>query len=237
MSDDVSFSRRQFFAGASAFTVTVLAPGLVLHAAPASSKNRWGILVDVTRCDAECEACVKACNDEFGITSFGRPTTDSQWIRKMTVTDPFSGSSKSFPVMCQHCKHPPCVNVCPTGASFIRADGIVLVNRHLCIGCRYCIIACPYKARSFVHQPIKDQKPYAPRGIGTVEACTLCVHRIDEGRPPACVETCGSDGRAALLFGDLNDPDSEISKRIAAVYASQIRPDLKTDPAMRYYGI
>jgi tetrathionate reductase subunit B len=79
--------------------------------------------------------------------------------------------------MCQHCEIPPCVDVCPTGASFKRADGIVLVDKHICIGCRYCMMACPYKARSFIHEDLQDQLPHAPRGKGTVESCTLCVHR------------------------------------------------------------
>jgi molybdopterin-containing oxidoreductase family iron-sulfur binding subunit len=205
--------------------------------APASDKVRWGILIDVNHCDANCDGCVKACAEEFGLVGHDRPTTDPQWIRKLTVTDPSTGNSHSFPVMCQHCKHPPCVDVCPTGASFTRADGIVLVNRHLCIGCRYCMLACPYKARSFVHEEVKDQKPYAPRGKGTVEGCTLCVHRIDAGGTPACVEACGKSGHAAMLFGDLNDPNSEIAKRVAAVSTSQIRSDLRTDPAIRYEGI
>ena len=100
------------------------------------------------------------------------------------------------------------MDVCPTGASFKRADGIVLVDKHICIGCRYCMMACPYKARSFVHEDTTDQKPYAPRGKGTVESCTLCVHRVDAGRIPACVEACSKDGNMAMVFGDLKDPYS-----------------------------
>ena len=122
-------------------------------------------------------------------------------------------------MMCQHCADPPCVDVCPTGASFKRADGIVLVDRHTCIGCRYCMMACPYGARSFVHEPVTNQKPDVPRGKGCVESCTLCVHRIDHDRIPACVEACAAEGHKALLFGDLNDPKSEIAQRIAAVAA------------------
>ena len=101
---------------------------------------------------------------------------------------------RSLPVMCQHCAKPPCVDVCPTGASFKRADGIVLVDRHICIGCRYCMMACPYKARSFVHETLEDQKPHAPRGKGTVEGCTMCVQRVDAGGKPACVEACAQGG-------------------------------------------
>jgi tetrathionate reductase subunit B len=113
----------------------------------------------------------------------------------------------------------------------------VLVDRHACIGCRYCMMACPYKARSFVHEPLTDQKPEVPRGKGCVEGCTLCVHRIDRGGQPACVEACTKAGHGAMVFGDLNDPDSEISRRVRAATSTQLRADLKLDPGVRYQGI
>jgi molybdopterin-containing oxidoreductase family iron-sulfur binding subunit len=140
--------------------------------------------------------------------------------------------------MCQHCADPPCVDVCPTGASFKRADGIVLVDRHSCIGCRYCVMACPYKARSFVHEPLADQKPDVPRGKGCVESCTLCVHRIDRGdKTTACAEACAKAGHGAIVFGDLNDPASEISQRIRVATSTQLRADLHLDPGVRYQGL
>jgi molybdopterin-containing oxidoreductase family iron-sulfur binding subunit len=132
------------------------------------------------------------------------------------------------------------VDVCPTGASFKRADGIVLVDKHICIGCRYCMMACPYKARSFIHETLRDQLPHAPRGKGTVESCTLCVHRVDEDGPrarPACAEACDAEGHRAIIFGDLNDPDSEISKRLSEMGGVQIRADLGLNPGVRYQGI
>ena len=126
----------------------------------------------------------------------------------MRITDERNGRTQAFPVMCQHCEFPPCVDVCPTGASFRRADGIVLVDKHICIGCRYCMMACPYKARSFIHEETHNQKSYAPRGMGTVESCTLCVHKVDRGDGiTACAEACLREGHQAILFGDLNDPD------------------------------
>jgi len=127
--------------------------------------------------------------------------------------------------------------VCPTGASFKRADGIVLVDRHICIGCRYCMMACPYKARSFVHEEHEDQNPDVPRGKGCVESCTLCVHRIDKDQQPACVEACSDANHGAMLFGDLNDPNSEISKRIATYATTQVRADLALNTGVRYQGI
>ncbi|MCR4303244.1 MAG: 4Fe-4S dicluster domain-containing protein [Gallionella sp.] len=160
--------------------------------------------------------------------------TDSQWIRKIEIKEIGSGRKLSLPMMCQHCEHPPCVDVCPTGASFKRADGIVLVDRHRCIGCRYCMMACPYKARSFVHEPLHDQKPDVPRGKGTVESCTLCVHRVDQGKQPACAEVCPNK---AILFGNLNDPESEIAQKVRSVASVQVRADLRLNPGVRYQGL
>jgi tetrathionate reductase subunit B len=247
--DTLDTARRHFLRGAAAMAVTTLATGVTLYsfgAAPAaarapgeavSSKARWGILIDASKCGDGCTACVTACQTENGWHGTGHPETDPQWIRKLTVTNPNNGASFSLPMMCQHCAEPPCVDVCPTGASFRRADGIVLVDKHICIGCRYCMMACPYKARSFVHEPLEDQKPYAPRGKGTVESCTLCVHRVDAGRIPACVEACNDSGGGAMLFGDLNDPTSEIAKRVAAYRTTRIRSDLGTDPGVLYRNI
>ncbi len=241
---------RRKFLGVAAASAIVLAPGVTLRvlgggAAEAAggpgkavtSKNRWGLLIDVAKCTEDCTTCVTACNRENGLRSTGRPATDAQWIRKITLRDPKSGATRSLPFMCQHCAEPPCVDVCPTGASFKRADGIVLVDKHTCIGCRYCMMACPYKARSFVHEPLADQKSYAPRGKGTVESCTMCVHRVDSGRAPACVEACNDKAGGAMLFGDLNDPGSEIARRVAKYPTRQIRADLGLDPGVRYRNL
>ena len=199
----------------------------------ASARVRWGMLIDATRCTPDCSACIDACRTENRLPASDAPT-EPQWIRKVTVREPRTGRTAHAPVMCQHCAQPPCVDVCPTGASFKRADGIVLVDRHACIGCRYCIMACPYKARSFVHEPIADQNPQVPRGKGCAEGCTLCVHRLDAGLPPACVASCPQQ---AMLIGDLNDPVSPLSQRLAALATTQIRADLGLDPAVRYHGI
>ena len=140
-------------------------------------------------------------------------------------------------MMCQHCANPPCVDVCPTGASFKRADGIVLVDRHICIGCRYCMMACPYKARSFVHETVTDQMPDAPRGKGTVEAARCASTASTRAKCPACVEAVQGAGREAMLFGDLNDPSSEIAKRVATYRTARIREDLGCDTGVYYQNI
>lgn len=221
-----------------------IAPGIRLfelgHAKPdaeaVTSAVRWGMLIDTTKCD-DCDVCVKACHHENGIQSHGKPATDPQWIRKVNVTDKQTGHSMSLPVMCQHCETAPCADVCPTGASYQRPDGIVLVNRHTCIGCRYCMMACPYKARSFEHEDVVNERAQVPRGKGTVESCTMCVHRVDKGEIPACVEACGVDGHQAMVFGDLKDPESEISKKLAQFGGKQIRADLGLNTGVRYQGI
>lgn len=247
--DPVDNPSRRGFVGAAAAAgaglgVLALAPGLHLvevseanaPSAGASSKVRWGMLIDTNKCSSGCDACVKACASENGINETVRdPRQASQWIRKIELKEPRSGREHSLPMMCQHCAHPPCVDVCPTGASMKRADGIVLVDRHTCIGCRYCMLACPYKARSMVHEPITQQKPEVPRGKGCVESCTLCVHRIDRGeRNTACAEACPTK---AILFGDLNDPESEISRRIASLPTKELRADLRLDLGVRYTGL
>lgn len=235
--------RRKFLGLAAAgLGGVLLAPGIHLievaqAATPdASAKVRWGLLIDTTKCASGCTDCISACGAENGLDPKPSPTS-AQWIRKVEIKEIRTGRQASLPVMCQHCAEPPCVDVCPTGASFKRADGIVLVDRHSCIGCRYCVMACPYKARSFVHEPVTNQQPDVPRGKGCVEGCTLCVHRVDLGGTPACVEACAKAGHEAMLFGDLNDPDSAISKRVRDVASRQLRADLKLDPGVRYLGL
>ncbi|MFM2067933.1 MAG: hypothetical protein RLZZ584_2842 [Pseudomonadota bacterium] len=254
-------SRRQFLGlAAAAAGGALIAPGIhlieVARAADASTagspagaapprsganpKVRWGLLIDTTRCAPGCNDCVNACNRENGLgaTAPSPSRTAVQWIRKVEIKDIRTGRAASVPVMCQHCTEPPCVDVCPTGASFKRADGIVLVDRHSCIGCRYCMMACPYKARSFVHETVTDQQPDVPRGKGCVEGCTLCVHRIDRGEGiTACAEACAKAGHEAIVFGDLNDPQSSISKRLREIQSRQLRADLGLDPGVRYHGV
>ena len=240
----MNVTRRRLI-GAAAAAVAAFAPGLRLvelararsPEEAATSLQRWGLLIDTSKCAQGCDACVTACHEENGVHSHDRPATDAQWIRKVTVRDKQTGYVQSLPLMCQHCEHPPCVDVCPTGASFKRADGIVLVDKHICIGCRYCMMACPYKARSFIHEDVTDQKPDVPRGKGTVESCTLCVHRVDKGQTPACVEACNKDGGQGMWFGDLKDANSDIAKRLANEPSRQLREELELNTGVRYQNI
>lgn len=240
--------RRKFLSQSAAVAGLAIAPGIVLNqvayaksdADKASSANRWGMLIDTNKCNKGCTDCVTACQTE---NAWGAGETHSnkeqqaQWIRKVTVTDKQTGHVQSLPLMCQHCETAPCVDVCPTGASMKREDGIVQVDKHTCIGCRYCMMACPYKARSFIHEKIELQKPTAPRGIGTVESCNMCAHRVDKGQDPACVEACSKAEHGAMIFGDLKDPTSAISIELKKNGGEQIRADLGLNTGVRYQGL
>lgn len=241
----MSPERRQVLAwGAAAVAGAALAPGLRLvelaqarsPEEAASKLARWGLLIDTAMC-GECDDCVSACHEENGVKGHGRPATDAHWIRKLEVRDRRTGYAQAVPMLCQHCANAPCVDVCPTGASMRRADGIVLVDKHTCIGCRYCVMACPFGARSFIHEKVTGQKADVPRGKGTVEACTMCVHRVDRGEEPACVAACNKDGGRAMTFGDLKDPASEIARRLKSERSAALRADLELDPGVRYQGI
>ena len=248
MHDKTNQARRSFLGKLAAASGVAIAPGIMLHQVararspeePASDQQRWGILINANRCAEGCNACVTACEHEYGWgkssgdnEKHSRPDQRAQWIRIVKVTDKMTGHTRRMPVMCQHCETPPCVDVCPTGASMKRADGIVLVDKHICIGCRYCMMACPYKARSFIHENLHDQRVNAPRGKGTVESCTMCVQRVDAGKQPVCVEACPD----AMLFGDLMDPGSAISQELAKHGGEQIRADLGLNTGVRYQGI
>lgn len=236
---DLNVQRRHFLKTSVGLAAVSIAPGMLLfdvaHGNTEASKQkvRWGMLIDTGKCSSGCTDCVTACDKENGLSG-GRTATDSQWMRKVELKDMRSGRAVSLPMMCQHCENPPCVDVCPTQASFKRADGIVLVDRHRCIGCRYCMMACPYKARSFVHEELHDQVPDVPRGKGTVEGCSMCVHRIDQGLKPACAEACPNQ---SILFGNLNDPNSEIAQKIRSVASTQVRADLNLNTGVRYQGL
>lgn len=245
MSEQVNDSRRSFLAKVAVAGTVTIAPGVFLNRVAiaksddeaVTSATRWGMLIDTDKCAKGCTDCVDACNEEHALTPIHGPETDAQYIRKVTLREKTTGHELSLPLMCQHCETAPCVDVCPTGASFKREDGIVLVDKHTCIGCRYCMMACPYKARSFIHEVIENQTLSAPRGKGTVESCTLCVHRVDKDGIPACVEACTEEEHNAMIFGNINDPESEISKSMKKHGGQQIRADLQLNTGVRYQGL
>ncbi len=254
--DQPDQDRRAFIGkAAGAVAAATLAPGVFLHMTaeaayrqePVTSKVRYGMLIDTARCADGCTACVDACNHENGMDQMVKPEGLSdehwdqvipKWIRKVKVEDNATGRVTNLPMLCQHCESPPCEDVCPTGASFRRADGIVMVDRHTCIGCRYCMMACPYKARSFIHEVVEHKPTVAPRGRGCVESCNFCVQRRDSGgTTTACQDACTREGHNAIVFGDLNDPSSEVSQALRKYPSRQIRADLKLNTGVRYSGV
>ncbi|ABK44217.1 4Fe-4S ferredoxin, iron-sulfur binding domain protein [Magnetococcus marinus MC-1] len=224
----------------------MVAPGMRLIAAPmqkgANAGARWAMLIDLSKCSEDCTDCTTACATENNIPQIEDQSRQIQYIRKITITDKTGKKpQQSLPVLCNHCENPPCVDVCPTNASFIRKDGLVLVDKHRCIGCRYCMIACPYKARSLVYHENTTPKDQLNREVpirakGVVEKCSFCVHRIDKGEIPACVEACGKKS-GAMLFGDINDPKSEIAQKLAQVTSKTIRDDLGLKPHVHYTNL
>lgn len=161
--------------------------------------TRNTMVIDLDSCIG-CHSCAVVCKQEnnVGLGTF---------YNKVLTVGP-SGTYPDLemyylPVACQHCDNPQCVHVCPTGASYRREDGIVLVDHSKCIGCQYCVMACPYGVRTYD----------ASEGKGIIEKCTMCAHRVDEGGVPACVFHCPGQARK---FGDIEDPESEVSKLIAS---------------------
>jgi tetrathionate reductase subunit B len=256
--------------------------------AASAGKTKWGMLINLTKCNdcQECNdikelhqvPCVVACREENN-TYRGKKTEDIPynvyWIRRAEIEQmsdsgtahtagPSEAERQFVVLMCNHCDNPPCAQVCPVQATYKRQDGVVIVDHHRCIGCRYCMIACPYNARWFNfkdnHIPIKrdpvtGEVPQPKRSHGVAESCTLCAHRIGnwvrdrklneknsewmEQNPapvPACVERCRKEGGDALVFGDLNNPESEISQLIASNAVKRIRDDLGTEPKVYYIG-
>jgi Fe-S-cluster-containing dehydrogenase component len=212
-------------------------------------KKRLALVIDMRKCrEAEgCRDCILACHKIHNVPEMENPKHEVKWIWKEEFEHAFpnqnhkyvSDKVKSAPsiVLCNHCDNPPCVEVCPTQATFKReSDGIVMMDYHRCIGCRYCMVACPYGARSFNWEDakpyIKEINPTFPvREKGVVEKCNLCAERIAKDDLPACVEACKEK---AILFGDLSDPDSEIRHVLSTNDTIRRKPHLSTMPNVYY---
>jgi len=233
-----------FLLGASsAYAVRVLTKSFTGGAkkVPATTGVRWGMVIDLTKCREGCTACINACREENNVAYHGDSRWDVHWIRKVKLEKRGDGHGPGKPMilLCNHCDNPPCAQVCPVQATYKRHDGIVIIDHHRCIGCRYCMIACPYNARYFNfkesdHWPNKD---FPKRSHGVAEACTLCAHLLAIGQPPACVAACERIGANVLHVGDLNDPYSNVSRLIAGSPAKRIRDDLGTEPKVYYIGL
>lgn len=222
---------------------------------PARTNTLWGYGLDLSRCIG-CRRCVYACVAE---NNQSRHDPQLQWIRVIRLKkgslinledaehyyNPSTVPEPGFiyqPVQCQQCEDPPCVKVCPVKATWKEPDGIVVVDYNWCIGCRYCIAACPYKGRVFnwadpklPEEEINTSVHYLgnrPRERSVVEKCTFCVQRVRNGRYPACVEACPTGTRK---FGNLLDPNSEMRYIIENKRVFRMKEDLNTEPKFFYF--
>ena len=182
------------------------------------SEKKLGMLIDLSLC-VGCNACAVACKQENGVPL----TKFNTWVESWDVDDAGTIRRANVPKQCNHCADAPCVTVCPTGASYRTEDGVVLVDAEKCIGCKYCMAACPFQARW-----VNDE-------TGEVDKCTFCYHRSSHGLLPACVSTCITRAR---YFGDLNDPQSDIAKKLAEIGGGDaLYDDLGLDPSLLYVGL
>ena len=209
---------------------------------------RWAMVIDLKACRWKdgCRDCIEACHQVHNVPDFGNPKDEVKWIWTTPFEHAFPEQEHEFitddlkdtPVLllCNHCDNPPCVPVCPTQATFQREDGIVMMDYHRCIGCRYCMAACPYGARSFNWRNprpfIAEITPdYPTRTRGVVEKCNFCAERLARGLLPACVEACTEKG---LVFGDLEDTNSEVRQILGSRFAIRRKPSLGTHPQIYY---
>jgi len=209
--------------------------------------SHWGLVIDL-RLINESDVFGKiasACHTNHNVPSIDDPKIEVKWIWQEGFEDSFadqrnellSSSIKEYrlPVLCNHCENPACVRVCPTQATFQQADGIVSMDYHRCIGCRFCMTACPYNSRSLNYI---DPRPYIDvinpdfptRTKGVVEKCNFCIERLNLGLAPHCVEASGG----AILFGDLEDPNSDVRLALAKHMSLRRLAHLGTNPSVYY---
>jgi Fe-S-cluster-containing dehydrogenase component len=240
-------------AGACSVPVArALAQAARTEPAPAALRGkRWAMVVDQRKCLARenCQACIQACHRAHNVPAMKDPRHEVKWVWKeqlahvfperVTPYTPAAVKERPTMVLCNHCDNPPCVRVCPTQATWKRADGVVMMDEHRCIGCRYCIAGCPYGARSFNFvdpRPAIAGEPtdYPTRTKGVVEKCTFCSERLAVGRRPLCVEACEGIGCGALVFGDAGDPASAVAALLRGGEVVRRKPGLGTSPHVFY---
>ncbi|MBI2868714.1 MAG: 4Fe-4S dicluster domain-containing protein [Chloroflexi bacterium] len=209
--------------------------------------TRWGMAIDLRSCTAGvgCRECIAACHRAHNVPDFGNPKDEVAWARTVPYENVFGhepelipDSLRGLPVLalCNHCANPPCVTVCPTKATWKREDGIVMIDYHRCIGCRYCMAACPFGARSFNW---RDPRPFIAginpdfpaRTKGVVEKCNFCEERLAAGEVPACVAACPEK---SLTFGNLEEPGSPLREITRSRFTIQRKPELGTAPKVYY---
>ena len=243
--------------GGAAPIVAARLDGSRRESAPEGQRGiRYALAVDTTKCmhHEGCTACMDACHKEHNVPSIrtAEGATDTleeiKWIWKAHLEHALHEHvgeyasdelrHREIPILCNHCDNPPCVRVCPTKATFKREDGPVMMDQHRCIGCRFCIVGCPYGARSFNFADLRERDAslptnptYPTRTKGVVEKCTLCTERLAVGKIPLCVETCP---HGALMFGDLEDPDDPLRAYLQETFTVRRKAELGTRPQVYY---
>ena len=243
MTEELTTSRRKMLkmlvagSGLLVFPISILASDQRETDDDGKPGPYWAYAVDTTRCIGCC-ACMRACRDENDVPEGAFRT----WVERYRIHDdgtvavdaangnnhvfePVAGDvNRAFfvPKLCNHCEKSVCNQVCPVGAAYTTPDGVVLVDQKHCIGCGYCVQACPYGSRFINHEKHVADK------------CTFCYHRITQGMAPACVQTCP---REARLFGDLNDPKSRLSILMTQRPYRLIKPEMGTHPKCYYLGL
>lgn len=207
---------------------------------------KYGMVIDMNKMDeATFQECITACHKYHNVPNIDTKKDEVMWLWGEKFEHLFLDEvheytaekyqGKTFATLCNHCEEPVCVRVCPTKATFKNAEGVIGMDMHRCIGCRNCMAACPYGARSFNYKDPRDfldeiNPTYPTRMKGVVEKCNFCSERLAVGELPLCAEIAGD----AIIFGDLNDPNSTISKTLAENLTLQRRPSLGTKPKVFY---
>ncbi len=200
---------------------------------------KYGMVIDLRRCIG-CNACTIACKQQNGTP----PGIFFSHVNIYEAGKYPNAKLKALPVLCNQCDNPACANVCPVGATQKQPNGVVTVDPNKCIGCRYCQAACPYDVRQFIATNTNgyfgdkgltayEKAMYPQLQAGTVAKCNFCADRLAQGLLPACVLTCPAKAR---IFGDLDDPNSDVSKLIAANNAQPLNPQAGTKPNVYYIG-
>lgn len=256
----MKINRRKFLAVAGGAAAVGVAGKVVSsessgHSTANKTQKRWGMVINLSLFRQYPELnqrCINACNRIHNIPHIESPKEEVKWIWAENFEHAFiEQENHHLPdhimhsevlLLCNHCDNPPCTSVCPTKATWKReTDGIVMMDWHRCIGCRYCIAACPYGSRSFNWTDPRENidkidGSFPTRTKGVVEKCTFCAERIVKGQMPACVEACKDNEYTydAMFFGDLDDPESEIRQVLGSDFSIRRKPELGTQPEVYY---
>ena len=230
--------------------------GAIAEEAGKKGGIQWAIAMDMNLITDEIlDRCIEECHKLHNVPNIGNSEEEIKWIWKEEYEHAFPDQkheyvpeglkAKLFPLLCNHCTNPPCVRVCPTKATWKRKDGIVMMDWHRCIGCRFCMAACPFGARSFNWWDPRKADPklnpgfptnmeYPTRTKGVVEKCTFCNERIDKGQIPRCVEVANEMKEGSMIFGNILDSESEIRSVLNKRFSLRRKPELGTGPNIFY---